>query len=116
MLSGWQFMLGGAVMTVFGIAFGGKLGTVSIKGVAILAYLAFLSACAYSLWSILLKYNDVSRVAVCSFLIPVFGFILSSVITNGEKAGAIASVIALILVVTGIIIVNSGGKSSSENI
>ncbi len=107
MLSGWQFMLGGAVLAVSGFAFGGRLGNISLKAALLIAYLAFLSAAAYSLWSILLKYNEVSRVTVCSFMIPVFGFVLSSLFSKkGVRGSVLITLLALIIVVIGIIIVN----------
>lgn len=106
MLSGWQFFLGGLVMTAVGIAFGGRLGGVSIKAVLLIVYLALVSAVAYSLWSILLRYNEVSSVAVCGFMTPVFGFILSSLISDGGNGAGLISVAALALVVIGIITVN----------
>lgn len=71
MLSGWQFILGGAVMMIFGAAFGGKISGFTVKSTLLLIYLALISAVAYSLWSILLKYNPVSKVAVCGFMTPV---------------------------------------------
>ncbi|MCR5207801.1 MAG: DMT family transporter [Eubacterium sp.] len=104
MLSGCQFLLGGAALTLFGLAFGGRLTEVSLKGITLLVYLALVSAVAYSLWSLLLKYNDVSRVAVCGFMIPVFGFFLSALFEKTEIG--IVSVISLILAVSGIITVN----------
>ncbi len=113
MLSGWQFILGGAVMIAFGYALGGRLSFSSPKGAAILIYLAFLSAVAYSLWSILLKYNDVSKVAVCSFMTPVFGFLLS-ILASGASAGLWQSLAALVLVAAGIIIVNYSGKNKKD--
>lgn len=108
MLSGWQFMFGGIVMTVFSLAFGGRIITVTASGIALLVYLALVSALAYSLWSILLKYNEVSRVAVCGFMTPVFGFFLSAI--HEKTAVGIAALIALALVVIGIITVNSDKK------
>ncbi len=116
MLSGWQFILGGAVMIISGLIFGGRLDTVNIKGVMITLYLAFVSAAAYSLWSILLKYNDVSRVAVCSFMTPVFGCILSALFARGESISPLAVIISLILVAAGIIIVNKSSKINRNNI
>jgi len=61
-LSGYQFILGGIVMIVIGLCFGGAINLGSLAGVGVLVYLAFLSAIAYSLWGILLKYNPVSKV------------------------------------------------------
>lgn len=106
MLSGWQFILGGAVMCVFALIFGGRIEFASLKGIAVLIYLSFLSATAYSLWSILLKYNDVSKVAVCSFMIPVFGYILSTVFLSDSGGNVLVSVVSLLLTVIGIIVVN----------
>ena len=106
MLSGWQFILGGAVMMIFGAAF---------KSTLLLIYLALISAVAYSLWSILLKYNPVSKVAVCGFMTPVFGYALSSLFASeGQKMGAIG-VVALLLVVLGMIIVNRSPSAARSD-
>ncbi len=106
MLSGWQFVLGGAFMILVSLCMGASLIAASIKGIILLIYLALVSAVAYSLWSILLKSNPVSRVAVCGSMTPVFGFILSSIFAGeGQKIG-LFGVLALILVACGIIIVN----------
>ena len=59
-LSGYQFVVGGMVMIVIGYILGGSISPDSLKGIAILTYLAFLSAVAYALWGMLLKYNPVS--------------------------------------------------------
>ncbi len=116
MLSGWQFMAGGAVMVIFGLIFGGRLEVINASGILITLYLAFVSAAAYSLWSILLKYNEVSRVAVCSFMTPVFGCILSALFVRGERFSVPAIIISLILVAAGIIIVNYSSKIKKDNI
>lgn len=106
MLSGWQFLLGGLVMIVCGLSGGGKISNFNIKSTALLVYLAMISAVAYSLWSILLKYNPVSKVTVCGFLIPVFGFILSALFADeAENVGAFG-IVALLLVVIGMLLVS----------
>jgi drug/metabolite transporter (DMT)-like permease len=107
MLSGWQFMLGGAVLSITGFALGGRLSGFTPASAALLGYLALLSAVAYSLWSILLKYNPVSRVAVCGFMIPVFGYALSSLFAPAaEKGSALIMLCALALTAVGIVTVN----------
>lgn len=106
-LSGYQFIFGGLTMIITGIFLGGKIPAGSIKGILLLIYLAFLSAAAYTLWGILLKHNDVSRVAVFGFMTPIFGCIFSSLILGETLAGSgIKTILALILVSAGIIIVN----------
>lgn len=105
LLSGWQFVSGGLVMTIMGLLMGGKITKVTATGIAMMFYLACISAVAYSLWGILLKYNPVSRVAVFGFMNPVFGVILSAfLLGEREQASGIKSIIALILVSIGIYI------------
>ena len=107
MLSSLQFVLGGAVMIVAGLALGGRLTVCTPAGVGLLCYLGLLSAVAYSLWSVLLKYNPVSRVAVFSFMTPVCGVLLSALLLGEtEQAFRINSVAGLLLVSGGIYIVN----------
>lgn len=112
MLSGYQFMLGGLVMILCGLAGGGRITVFTAGSAGILTYLAFLSAIAYSLWGILLKYNPVSRVAVFGFMNPVFGVLLSALFLNEkDQAFGLNGLIALLLVCSGIFIVNaSPGK------
>ncbi len=112
LLSSWQFIFGGIVMTAGGLLMGGKIEQCSVKAVIVLIYLAFLSAAAYTLWSILLKYNNVSSVAVYGFMNPMFGFILSALILGetGEAFG-IKGIAAILLVCTGIITVNKKNKN-----
>ncbi len=108
-LSGYQFTLGGLVMIVAGYLAGGRLTVWTGKGIAIVIYLAFVSAIAYTVWSLLLHHNEVSKVAVFGCLNPVFGAILSAVILkeSGQSFG-IKEVIALILISGGIFIVQKG--------
>lgn len=106
MLSGWQFLFGGAVMIAVGLILGGRLTTINTKATLLLIYMAMVSAVAYSLWSLLLKYNPVSKVAVCGFFTPIFGFILSAIFAGDSSNVGILGIPALALVVIGMIIVN----------
>ena len=105
MLSGYQFFIGGMVMIAVGFMMGGRIPIPSAKAFGMLAYLAFASAMAYTIWSQLLKYNPVSRVAVFCFMTPVFGVILSALLL-GEKdqISLIQGVGALGLITVGIFI------------
>lgn len=106
-LSGYQFMIGGLIMIFAGFFMGGKISVISWGGILLLIYLALVSAIAYTLWGLLLKYNPVSKIAVFGFMTPVFGVILSAIFL-GETAQAtgLVSLISLILVCVGITIVN----------
>lgn len=106
-LSGTQFTMGGIVLTLIGTGMGGHLGNVTIGGVAIIFYLAMVSAVAYTLWSVLLAWNDVSKVAIFGFVNPLCSVILSALILGEvRQAFNIESLVALLLVCTGIYIVN----------
>jgi drug/metabolite transporter (DMT)-like permease len=106
LLSGYQFMVGGLVLIVTGFALGGRITPPSISALLMLFYLAFISAAAYTIWGILLKYNPVSKVTVFGFSNPMFGFILSALFLKETKEMGIRFILALILVCMGIIIVN----------
>lgn len=105
-LSGYQFLVGGCIMILCGYLAGGSLVVWTKEGAAMLLYLAFVSAAAYSLWGILLKYNPVSRVAVFGFMNPVFGVILSGILLKEEGSIGFMSLAALVLVCVGIYMVN----------
>jgi drug/metabolite transporter (DMT)-like permease len=105
-LSSWQFIVGGIIMVFCGLIAGGRIETWTLSGIAMLVYLATVSAVAYSLWGLLLKYNPVSKVAVFGFMNPVFGVILSAILLSEEGGVSIISVGALVLVCLGIYIVN----------
>lgn len=111
LLSGWQFVLGGAVMLVVGLALGGRVAPADaaspLPALALLTYLGFISAAAYSLWSLVLAANPVSRVAVFGFMNPVFGVLLSAILLGETNVVSPAvAVAALVLISLGIVIVN----------
>ena len=110
MLSGWQFLLGGAIMTAAGLLMGGHLDNFSKEGALLLLYMMFISAAAYSLWGILLKYNNVSSVTVYGFLTQLFGTAFSALILKETGSINIFTLISLVLVCTGIYLVNRKGK------
>ena len=107
MLSGYQFLAGGVIMIAVGFLMGGRVKGFTAASTGMLLYLAFLSAVAYTLWGILLKYNPVSKVAIYGFMNPVIGVLLSALLLGeGEQAFHIKNILALILVSAGIVIVN----------
>ncbi|MBP3892471.1 MAG: DMT family transporter [Atopobiaceae bacterium] len=109
MLAGWQFLVGGMTLACVGLVCGARLSVPSPFAAAVLLYLAALSAIAYSLWSLLLKHNPVSRVAMYEFLIPVFG-VLFSVLFLGERlqgGQAVITAVALALIVVGTLVVDT---------
>jgi drug/metabolite transporter (DMT)-like permease len=69
----------------------------------LLLYLSFLSAAAFSLWYVLIKYNQLSSIAVYRFLIPVSGTFLAAAILKEEHLTWVA-LLSLALVSLGMIL------------
>lgn len=106
-ISGYQFAIGGLIMTVAGILIGGRISMETPVALAIMVYLAFLSAIAYALWGVLLKHNPVSKITVFSFMIPVFGVILSNLmLSEASNVSPINIIITLVLISAGILMLN----------
>lgn len=101
LMTGWQLSIGGTVLLVFGYALGAELAQATIKSSLVLGYLVLNSSVAYTLWSVLLKYNRVGMVSVFNFLVPIFGALLSAVFL-GETFLEWKNLAALALVCVGI--------------
>ena len=110
-LSGWQFMFGGLIMAAAGFCLGGRLNPSGWGAPAVLVYLAGLSAVAYTVWSVLLKYNPVSRIAPFMFLQPIFGVLLSLIFSPGTQVPFVRYGCALVLVCASIIVIGKGQKA-----
>lgn len=104
-ITAYQTLTGGALLVLTGAASGGHVGGFTAKSVILLIYMALLSTAAFSIWTILMKYNPVGKVAVYTFTIPIFGVALSGLLL-GEQVLEMKNLIALVLVSAGIIIVN----------
>ena len=113
-LCGWQFMFGGVVMACVGLLFGGRLHPTGVGAIGVLAYLSALSAVAYTVWSVLLKFNPVSRIAPFMFLQPIFGVLLSLVLYGGENLPLARYGAALALVCLSIVTVGKGQQVKHE--
>lgn len=111
--SGYQFVFGGAVMTVIGHAglwLSGESAAVNpddtSKAVIILVYLALVSSVAYTIWGLLLKKNDVSKISIFGFMTPVLGVVLSALLLGEGGQLGIRHIVSLVFITAGIIVVN----------
>lgn len=110
-LTGWQFLLGGLCLCGFGLLGGGRISFPSAASVLLLMYLSFVSAVAYSLWTLLISRTSVSMVSIYGFLTPLFGVLLSAIILReADQAFSLNSLSALALVCVGIVCVNRLGN------
>lgn len=106
-LSGYQFALGGLVLFIIGQLMGGSLVFYSAGCYMNLIYMGFISAGAYTMWGVLLKYNPVSKVSVLGFVNPIMGVLLSAIFLGEQnQAFSVISIASLALVSIGIIVVN----------
>ena len=111
MLSGYQFFIGGLIMTVIGFAAGGRLHPTAPTAFLLLLYMALISSVAYTVWGILLRHNPVSRISVFGFMTPVFGVLFSAIFVGEHQNLGLFTVLALVLVCLGIWIVQKAGAS-----
>jgi drug/metabolite transporter (DMT)-like permease len=93
------------VLSILGFLAGGRIWLQSLEALGILLYLSVSIAAAYTLWVALLKYNDVSRVSVFKFAVPVFGVIFSGVLL-GEDIFRLKNLVSLLLICFGIVAIN----------
>jgi len=104
-VTGFSLFLGGILLTLIGISFGGSVHNFTLSSSLLLGYTVLLSSVAFTLWSLLLKHNKVGSVSVFIFLTPIFGVILSAIFL-GENILELKNVFALVLVCLGILMVN----------
>lgn len=105
LLTGYQQLVGGIILIVVGLLSGGTLYFDSWKDIALLLYLSFSISAAYSIWSLLLQYNEISKISIYKFAVPVFG-VFSSGLLLGEEIWSMKTLFSLLLVAFGIIAVN----------
>ena len=115
-LCGYQFLIGGIVLVIIGLSFGGTYRPTGVGSMFMLLYLGFLSACAFTLQGFLLKYNPVSKVAVFKSTNPLFGAVFSAIILGeSEQLLSYFTLIAIVLVCLGIFIINKFGEKRLKN-
>ena len=109
-LTGYQLTIGGVALLLLGFAGGGELSGLSWAAAILMLYMILLSSVAFTLWTLLLKYNRVGLVTVFIFLIPVFGSVLSAIFL-GESILEWKNMLALALVCSGIWLVTKESAS-----
>ncbi|WP_210364088.1 DMT family transporter [Bacillus sp. REN3] len=113
-LTSYQMILGSLGLVAIGVF---SVGFVPFEfdliSLLMLVYLAFLSAAGFILWNNVMKYNQVGKVSLYLFLVPVFGVILSSVLLDEMLHYLVIA--GLIFVVAGIVLVNRPARKTAKN-
>ena len=104
-VTAWQLFVGGAILCVVSLVFSAHI-TFTLKGVAELLFLAFVSAASFSLWTALLVYNDAGSIMIYNLLIPIFGTMWSYIILGEDEIFNPLYIISLVLITLGIVLVN----------
>lgn len=104
-ITGYQLLLGSLLLISLGLAFGQtRTFTFNLASSSILVYLGFISAAAFTLWSALLKHNNVSKVSIYKFLIPIFGVFIAFIVM-GDAINIWTTLLSMTLVATGIFLI-----------
>lgn len=108
-LVGYGQLIGGILLCGFAILAGGRIQTVNVTAVITLLMLIAISAIAYVLSLMPLKYFPASEVSSFNLLITVFGVVMSAVVL-GENIFRWNYLVSLILISSGIIVINMKGS------
>lgn len=106
LVTGSHLSCGGLMLLVTGICLGGSFAIADVQSGLLMAYMVFISAAGFGIWSYLLKHYKVENVAVFMFLTPIFGTLMSALIL-GEQLG-LSVWAALVMVCVGIVLVQRG--------
>ena len=105
-LVGYGQLIGGILLCIFSVLSGGRIYTINLTAAASLVALILISAVAYILSLMPLKYFPASEISSFNLLITVFGVVMSSVML-GENIFRWNYGASLLLISIGIILINS---------
>ncbi len=109
-VTAWAQLMGGVFLLAAGLALGGRIPTFSWQAAGVMAYMCFASCMGYSLWNLLLKYHDISRLTVIKFSETLFSALVSWVLL-GEDIFKLPYLVAFLLVCAGILVSSKKKKS-----
>lgn len=102
--TGYSLAAGGVMLAAIGLAMGGALPVVTLKGCVILLLLVLISSLCFTLYNKLLTCNPVGKVAIFNSLIPVVGAGASCLCLGEVFYGSY--IVAALLAMGGIYIIN----------
>ncbi|MCF6465247.1 DMT family transporter [Clostridium sp. Cult2] len=111
--AGGQMFTGSLLLLLIGkIGLKGNSINFNLRSVSLLLYAAFISAAAFTLWYMILKYNSPGKVTMYRLFIPIFGSVFSALFVKGEYF-TMNLVIGLLLVVMGIGLLNIDSRKEA---
>jgi drug/metabolite transporter (DMT)-like permease len=106
-------LVGGLLLVVVSLILGATVPAISAAGIALLLALAAISAIAYVLSLLPLRYFPASEVSVYNLLIPIFGVVLSGLVLS-EDILKWNYPVSLGLIAVGIVFVNFRRKNGKN--
>ena len=104
-LVAYSQLFGGILLTIGGVALGGKFMKLDLDAFLVFSYICLASITAYALWNVLIKYNSIAKLSIIKFTEPLFAVILSGILLR-ENIWRINYLLALIVIAAAILIVN----------
>jgi len=104
-LSGWQQFIGGIILISGGLIGGGTITQITHYAVAVLLVVCGSSIIAYTLYMVLTKYCELSKISLYKLTIPVFSVLTSGILLH-ENIVKLQYWAAILLVSSGVLISN----------
>lgn len=111
-LTGFQFIIGSIILIIIGLTTRNGSLTFTNKGIILLIYSAILSAAAFTIWTMVLRYHSASEFGIYRLFIPIFGSILSIIFLKEQFTVYLA--IGMILVLSSSIVLNLNRDSKNN--
>ena len=114
LLTGSQFAIGGLILILGGIFLKKSAFYLSPLAFIMLTYGAFISATAFSLWTIVLQYHSAGEFGIYKLFIPIFGTILSIIFLKEKFTFLLFIGLALVIIGTLVLNMKNLKKISSK--
>lgn len=108
LLTGLQFFVGSIILIIVGRSLSGEWISFTSKAAILLVYAAFISATAFTIWTLVLQNHSANEFGIYKLFIPLFGSILS-VIVLGEVF-TLRLALGMVLVLSASLILNMNKK------
>ena len=107
-MTGVQFLIGSTILIITGSILKEGSLVFTAKAAILLLYAAFISATAFSIWTIVLMNHSAGEFGIYKLFVPLFGSVLSVIILGETFTTNLA--IGMILVLSGSLILNTKKK------
>ena len=104
-VTGYSELIGGIILLIFGLAFGGKIGHVPFKAILVFCYIVVATIISYVLWYSLVQTSELSYLFIIKLSEPLFTAIIS-VLVLGENIWQWQYLVSFICVAFAVTIVN----------